>query len=495
MIKKLLPFFILCFLAVSSGAQNINMQDGGALDNALMSNKLPQTLSTVFEEERPSAYQKEQILNTVNKLVQAAKNKKFTNYPQLVLFMAAQLPEPDDRPYGSILLKDAFPEAKGAVPKGTLDCDATSMLILSAIEVLNYPFGRNIYMAVTNRTVTVSNEAADELFGKGMFDRQEKTAHAELFDGKNYIDPMLNAIRKLNEEETLTVNVLNTQDKVRSLVLSSVGADEALKAQGNILIGRKENKTAMDAAVKKLQKAVELNPKNITALENLYTFTKNSDYKVMVAAAMIANYHDIYSVKTFNLLPREVPLPRSGNNTDPNIEALKKSEPIYKYVWALQGDLYYNEKYAESVKTGQLLLAADSSDRAGFINGYMALAYFSLKDYDNALASATAAIKKRAAKDYPQEAADSFEYIFADLYEYEIVLGIIEGKIILTDDNIEIYAAKSAVVNQILDGKPISMKYIDIADLLKYWEGCAAMVSRLGPQAKGAKTFCGEGEN
>jgi hypothetical protein len=472
---------------------NVAAQTAAALSHAALKQNLPQTLKIVFEEEKPTDYQKEQILNALKKLVDGTRGKKFPSYQDMTIFINNLLEYEYEE---GVLLKDAFAESENQAPKmAGLDCDSRSILVLAAIEALGYPLGRNIYLAQTiiKRKSEMTQIVAD-LFGTDAFgDIYSIGGHVVLYDGKNFIDMTNNQTVKLSEEELLLSNVLNTPDKVRSLLITNTATEKALKAKGNIMTRKPDDKPAMAEATKEFQKALELNPKNLIALENLASVSKNIDYDFQAAGIMMANYIDIYSWQPIDIknISAETRLERKPEPKNPALEAIKNSAPIYKKLLDLQAKAFFADRYKEVLEIGSFLLQADSGDKDGFINGYMAKACWELKDYDNAQKYAARALAARSNHDYQHKPGADFDYIFGELEEYAIISGIMSGTIILTDENIALFAEQSQVISQLMTGGGINVRYMTPAETLRNWEGCAETAAKLSPQtAPGAKDFC-----
>jgi hypothetical protein len=86
---------------------------------------------------------------------------------------------------------------------------------------------------------------------------------------------------------------------------------------------------------------------------------------------------------------------------------------------------------------------------------------------------------------------EDYDYVFRDLQELKIVGDIIEGKIILTKENIADYAASSKVVNAIYTDGGLNVAYMDPAEMLKDWKGCKDLIDSLGESVKAkSETFC-----
>ncbi len=436
--------FLLFFL-ISLCANALPLTVGGDEISAKINIARPsEILQTVYEQENPNDYQKRQIEGLVDEISKKAAVEKFDSYTSLLRFINSNFGR---RQRNTFLLKEAFAEKEGQQPEGTLDCDSKSILALAVIEKLGYPFGK-IYLA-------------------------DQYSHVILFYGGEYFDMTLDETVLPSKDDILKTNILNSPAKVRSLIMGTKAAYEDYYSV-NVIAGR-EDKERRAAARKLMEQSIELDPKNITALHNLSVMTDDIKYRAQIAGLMMANYFDLFAPKPLFTVNPEMRF--KITQPDKAVEAVKNSEAIQKEVYEVMAGAYYRDNYEAAFKTGQILEKAGVS-MYGYVAGFQAKALFSMGRYDEAKAYVNKADAARYKDDFPAELVADYNYVFGELDEEAYAADILQGKI--TAANIKKYEGRSKIIDGILNGGRVNLRYIKPFERIRQWKGCAAFIDSLG---------------
>lgn len=468
-------------------------QDFSKKNDALLSKKLKASepayspsLNIVLGMEKPTPYQRKQIESLFFSIVKESRNKKFDNYLHLLRFINSKIKGEDK---DSIFLKDAFAYQPGKKPEGAFDCDSRSIMALSVVEALNFPFG-NLYLL-------------------------ETTGHVVLFDGKTVYDLRNNSQYELTNEDRLLVNVFSSGKELKSLLLSNIatylggGSDLSFRKKG------KENFKKQSRVL--FEQALDLNPKNITALQNLNIITGDLKYKMQLLGVIFANYKDVFAKPAILKVNTEV---KTKNNARPQkeslaIEAIANSDVISNAVENMIFEAFAKKQFDVAVFLEDMLVKAGKND--SFSDGYAAQASFYLGNYDDVNKyfmmsqedQSVSLYKKRANKEEKMlsEGEKEMQEIFSAsklsnyssllynrLYEYlnemNMVAGIMSGRIVLTSENIEYYSMLSYVVRDIRTGNYPSTPYLDVYDAIRTWPGCRNFIRGLKGIIKTDESIC-----
>ena len=296
------------------------------------------TLNQVVELEQPNDYQKKEIYGMFNELCKKAEKSQIKQRKKLISYINSLIPDTSNEyETDTTLFKHAFPLKKGTKPLGFFDCDARSILVLSVLEALNK--SKDIYIV-------------------------DMMGHAVLVNvNKNkYLDLTLQDIEVIpDESQLITSNVLFSYDDLKSLILSNMATD--------VLVNDSAARYSAESNVRKqaielFRQAVELNPRNVTALNNLKASLRDSSkkgiYNMQILAVFTANYTNNNKAKSPNLfLIPETKISSSEIRKDAAnfVKAFHETNIIKNFTFGeVMFPLFNANMYQEFLRIGEELL-------------------------------------------------------------------------------------------------------------------------------------------
>ena len=337
--------------------------------------QLPPTLDTVIKAETPNAYQKAQIIKFFNDTVYAAQLEE--NKEDILRIIDQELPASAIRSYS---FKDAFPQAKGKDPKGFFDSYNRALFSYSVLEALKQNEGVHIVDLGNNAFLTFKKtQNAD--------DGEQKTV---------YIHPTEpDEIYLASQEEVDNSNIFYTQDDIKSLILTRQAQEKIKEGNGDELAEGAPNIAVLKQAETLLKQAVNLNPRNITALNemralinvipstvynaNQYKANRkkleiSTDYAMLILALKVANFNNDYAAKEIDpficnntpVCPKKSKAPSSA----PFINAVEKSADIRDLTADIMLALYSLDKYHAMLYLGNEYAKMEGLDNIADIHNF-----------------------------------------------------------------------------------------------------------------------------
>ncbi len=235
------------------------------------------TLEMVLEFEDPTPYQTEQIRALVDKATAAARAKfgprlssrkplNQAEKDELILFLNRQLLiNNEDTP----LLKWAFPAQEGETPKGSLDCDSRTFLVMACLEKLGSPLEKVFPVSIN-------------------------VGHVILYADGAYYDLTTNEIVDTSDNK-LTRQHLDTPKKQKSLLFTNNATVAMIESGYGDVFRNSRDKSLSVQGENLYKKALEFFPDNLVALFNLKNITRGNptrrmDFQDQILRAMTANY-------------------------------------------------------------------------------------------------------------------------------------------------------------------------------------------------------------
>lgn len=284
--------------------------------------QLPTTLDFVIKMENPNAYQKAQLIKFFDDTVDAAQLEENKN--GILEVINQELPASSIRSY---YLKDAFPQAPETDPKGFFDSYNRALFAYSVLEALKQNEG--VYI------VDFGNQAFLT------FKKTKKTGTDTDIQETVYIPPTEpEEIYHPSQEEIDNSNILYTQDDMKSLILTRMAQEKIKEGNGEEFSYDDPNVTILKQAEALLKEAIKLNPRNITALNEMKSlvnaipqsvYNANPDkadkkkleittnYDMLILALKVANFSNGYEAKKLD--------PFVCNNTSYCPKKSQKSNP------------------------------------------------------------------------------------------------------------------------------------------------------------------------
>jgi len=359
-------------LRESKSGFRLENEISAAINNASFSSKI---LDKIIALEKPNPFQEEQIYALFNNLCIAAQESGIKTPEKLIAFINAKIPDSSDRGNNTTLLKHAFPAKPNTPAVGSFDCDSRAFFVLSVLEALGK--AENIKMVDLTGHILLTN-----------------------LTDFTYYDLTLENIKVVpSEKKLLYSNILYKDADLESLILSNLATDLAESGQGNVLLNQKADASKMEDSQRLLQRALELNPRNIAAINNLnfvITSMPNSVYdddplvafvkkkqdkaqgNLQILAVLVENYLTNFRAKKINLfIAQELPAYKNNQpkaSSSPFLRAFDESTFIANYTLNnVIVDLFYSQSYDEILVFGKELLKAEKLDTMPHIEEYYAL--------------------------------------------------------------------------------------------------------------------------
>ena len=325
--------------------------------------QIPPMLDTVIKAENPNAYQKEQLIKFFNETIDAAQVEEDKN--DILEVINQELPASAIRSYS---LKDAFPEAKGKDPKGFFDSYNRALFAYSVLEALNknegvyiVDFGNQAFLTV-KKTKTKITDSGEQL-------QDVETIYIPPTEPSEIYHP--------TQEEIDNSNILYTQDDIKSLVLTRQAQEKIKEGNGDELAEGAPDATVLKQAETLLKQAIKLNPRNITALNEMRALVNvmpaivynsnpdkanrkkleiNTNYATLILALKVANFNSTYNAKKLDpFVCNNTPYctqKSQAKNPVPFVNAMQENEEIRDYTADIMLALYSLDMYKPMLYLG-----------------------------------------------------------------------------------------------------------------------------------------------
>lgn len=344
--------------------------------------QLPDTLNTIIKAENPNAYQKAQIIKFFNDTIYAAQLEE--NKEDILRIIDQELPASAIRSYS---FKDAFPQAKGKDPKGFFDSYNRALFSYSVLQALKQNEGVHIADLGNKAFLTFKKITPDT--------DEQKTI---------YIYPTEpDEIYPASQEEIDSANIFYTQEDIKSLILTRAAQAKIKEGNGDELAEGAPDAAILKQAETLLKQAITLNPRNITALNEMRSlinvmphviYNSNPDkanrkkleistnYAMLILALKVANFNNNYMAKAIDpficnntpVCPKKSKAPSAA----PFINALQENAEIRDYTADIMLSLYSLDKYQPMLYLGnEYAKIKDLDNIANIHNFYFQMAMVS----------------------------------------------------------------------------------------------------------------------
>lgn len=242
--KKLLTLIILTFCFSVAQAQTDLSSLERNIKHSAQANQMSSILALIIEVEKPTPYQRAEMIKLENQLYQEAAQQKFSNFAQLAKFLNERMPESTE---DTILIKDAFPVSSDRPANGYLDCDGRTMYALGVLERLGHPF---------------------KVYAVSQID------HMLLTDGKLFYDLLYSQYARAPKKDEWSYTLpLMTRNDIHGHLLGNV-ALFLWKGGGEYSYPDQEPYIMQGFEV--AEQAYQKNPKNVSLVFNWYKFLRET---------------------------------------------------------------------------------------------------------------------------------------------------------------------------------------------------------------------------
>ena len=458
--KKLLTVFLFPLAFTALYAQN---------DAA---KKLPPTLDTLIKEEAPAAYQKEQIIKFFNDTVNAAQVEE--SVEDILEVINQELPSSDIRSYS---FKDAFAEDSKTDPKGFFDSYNRALLAYSVLEALGKNKDIHIVDFDNKAFLTLKKETDEDA-------KDFQTVYLQPSDPQELFYP--------TQEELNKANVFYTQNDVKSLILTRAAQRKIKEGNGDEFAVKPPVASTLQQAETLLKQALNLNPRNATAInalkaltnvmpQNVYSenpskadrkkFEIITDYDILLLALQTANFNNNYAAEKLDLFVcADMPYCRKKTQkTTANnfLKALQEDTVVKEHTAEIIFALYSLDKYKQVLHFGnEYAKLQDINADENIYNFYyqMAMANAISRNYKN-----FQKFRNLFNADYPQ--TDEGEIMKTRLNNVALAMDIVTGRKTAAQAANEYNNGLGSRVHYFMATGNISDNTVESSSVLKSWPG------------------------